>query len=170
MKMKMKIRKNKKKTKSTIFNSNILSLKSLQPNIIINNLLISLTSSPRLPSKTKGFYKIQSSIHFFILCLLEFMCSVHLIFYISIFETITSNTFSKQYNLLFVSITIESKVEYKILQIVNPKFITNELASFFTIKNFMKITRELNKKFLILNMIQSLDIICSSFFYYAPNL
>jgi len=71
----------------------------------------------KLSRKYQGFYKIiaQSNIHLFTLHFPEFIYSIHSIFYISMLETIISNIFSRQLNLLSVLVTIDSEIEYEIV-------------------------------------------------------
>ena len=51
----------------------------------------------------------------FILYFPEFIYSIHSIFYVSMLENITSNIFSRQFNLPSVLVTIDSEIEYEIV-------------------------------------------------------
>ena len=79
--------------------------------------------SKKLSEKYLRLYEIiiQPNILSFTLCLLEFMHSVHPVFYISILKPAMSNTFSKRIQLAFAQVIIDGKLKYEISRIVNSK-------------------------------------------------
>ena len=68
-------------------------------------------------------YKIifQPSTLLFIFYLPESVCSIHLVFHMSILKPITSNSFPKRTQLASAPVIIDRKPEYEISQIVNSK-------------------------------------------------
>ena len=79
--------------------------------------------SKKLSEKYLRPYEIivQPSTLSFTLHLLEFMYSVHPVFYVSILEPATSNTFSKRIQLASAPVIIDRKPEYEISQIIDSK-------------------------------------------------
>jgi len=79
--------------------------------------------SKKLSKKYLGPYEIisQLGILLFTLCLPESMYSVHLVFYVSIFESVMSNSFSKRTQLAPTPVIIDGESKYKISQIVDFK-------------------------------------------------
>ena len=77
--------------------------------------------SKKLFKKYLRLYKIisQSGILLFTLCLLESMCSVHLVFYMSMLKPTMSNYFPERTQLASTSVIINRKPKYKISQIVD---------------------------------------------------
>ena len=85
--------------------------------------LITLGLQKKLSKKYLGPYKIvsQPSTLLFIHCLPEFMCSVHPVFYMFMFEPTISNTFSKRIQQALTLVIIDKKSEYGIFWIVDSK-------------------------------------------------
>jgi len=79
--------------------------------------------SKKLSEKYLRPYEIiaQPGTLLFTLHLPESMCSVHLIFHVSMLEPITSNTFSKRIQLAPAPVIIDGEPEYEISQIVDSK-------------------------------------------------
>jgi len=79
--------------------------------------------SKKLSKKYLGPYKIiaQPGTLLFTLCLPESMCSVHLVFNVSMLKPATSNTFSERIQLASAPVIIDRKPEYEISQIVDSK-------------------------------------------------
>jgi len=79
--------------------------------------------SKKLSKKYLGPYEIiaQPGTLSFTLHLPESMCSVHLVFHVSMLKPTTSNTFSERIQLAPASIIIDGKPEYEISQIVDSK-------------------------------------------------
>ena len=79
--------------------------------------------SKKLSEKYLRSYKIivQPNTLLFTLCLPESMCSVYPVFYVSMLEPTTSNTFSKRIQLASAPVIIDREPEYKISQIVDSK-------------------------------------------------
>ena len=82
-----------------------------------------IRSSKKLSEKYLRPYEIiaQPSTLSFTLYLLESMCSVHPVFYVSMLEPTTSNTFSKRIQLVPTPVIIDGEPEYEISQIVDSK-------------------------------------------------
>ena len=79
--------------------------------------------SKKLSEKYLGPYEIisQPGTLLFTLCLWESICFVHPVFYMSMLEPTTSNTFSKRIQPAPTSVIIDGEPEYKISQIVDSK-------------------------------------------------
>ena len=79
--------------------------------------------SKKLSKKYLRPYKIiaQPGTLLFTLCLPESMCSVHLVFYVSMLEPATSNTFSERIQPAPALVIIDREPEYEISQIVDSK-------------------------------------------------
>ena len=79
--------------------------------------------SKKLSEKYLGPYKIisQPGTLSFTLHLSESMCSVHPVFYVSMLEPATSNTFSERIQLAPAPVIIDGKPKYEISQIVDSK-------------------------------------------------
>ena len=79
--------------------------------------------SKKLSKKYLGPYEIisQPGTLLFILHLPESMCSVHPVFYVSMLEPATSNTFSKRIQLAPAPVIIDGEPEYEISRIVDSK-------------------------------------------------
>ena len=79
--------------------------------------------SKKLSEKYFGPYKIisQPSTLLFTLCLPESMCSVHLVFHVSMLEPTTSNTFSGRIQPVPAPVIIDREPEYEISWIVDSK-------------------------------------------------
>ena len=79
--------------------------------------------SKKLSKKYLRPYQIisQPSTLSFTLCLPESMCSVHLVFHVSMLKPAIFNTFSKRMQLAPVPVIINGKPEYEISRIVNSK-------------------------------------------------
>ena len=77
--------------------------------------------SKKLFKKYLRLYKIisQSGILLFTLCLLESMCSVHLVFHMSMLKPAMSNYFPKRTQLASTLVIINREPKYKISQIVD---------------------------------------------------
>ena len=77
----------------------------------------------KLSKKYLGPYEIisQPGTLLFTLQLLEFICSVHSVFYVSMLEPAMSNTFSKRIQLAPAPVIIDREPKYEISQIVNSK-------------------------------------------------
>jgi len=80
-------------------------------------------SSKKLSEKYLGPYEIiaQPSTLLFTLCLPESMHSVHPVFYVSMLEPTTSNTFSERIQLAPTPVIIDGEPEYEISWIVDFK-------------------------------------------------
>ena len=79
--------------------------------------------SKKLSKKYLRLYEIivQSGTLFFTLCLSESMCSVHLVFYVSMLEPVMSNIFSERIQLAPASVIIDREPKYEISWIVDSK-------------------------------------------------
>ena len=79
--------------------------------------------SKKLSEKYLRPYKVivQPSTLLFTLHLPEFMCSVYLVFYVSMLEPAMSNSFSERKQLAPTPVIIDGEPEYKISQIVDSK-------------------------------------------------
>jgi len=77
----------------------------------------------KLSEKYLRLYEIifQPDILLFILCLLESMHSVHLVFYMSMLKPATSNTFPKRIQLVPILVIINREPKYEISWIVDSK-------------------------------------------------
>jgi len=79
--------------------------------------------SKKLSEKYLGPYKIisQPGTLSFTLCLPEFMCSVYPVFYVSMLEPTTSNTFSERIQPASAPVIIDGEPKYEISRIVDSK-------------------------------------------------
>ena len=79
--------------------------------------------SKKLSKKYLRSYKIisQPGTLSFTLSLPESMCSVHLVFHVSMLEPATSNTFSERIQPASTPVIIDGKPEYEISRIVDSK-------------------------------------------------
>ena len=77
----------------------------------------------KLSEKYLGPYEIiaQPSLQFFTLYLLDTMRAIHSVFYVSMLEPATSNTFLQYSEPLPASVIINRELEYEISEIVDSK-------------------------------------------------